>query len=153
MGVLLATSTSLVLDDPREEVGVHADADDASPHGLNELSGPLSKTLRPPTPQGYLTIGARRARDARLRALLAPIGEQLASCFGLQTERQDDAFGTAAESPTAVPSNLDNQVYPPAYPSLLRTYDFLLPTYDLLFATCDLLPATCDSPLTIHHLP
>ena len=38
----------------------------------------------PHTPQGYLGIEARRKRDARVRALLLPIAEQLAACFGLQ---------------------------------------------------------------------
>ena len=43
----------------------------------------------PHTPQGYLGIEARRKRDARVRALLLPIAEQLAACFGLQRAQRD----------------------------------------------------------------
>ena len=66
----------------------------------------------PHTPQGYLGIEARRKRDARVRALLLPIAEQLAACFGLQRTQRDDAFGTAAPdaADADVPSNLANQV-------------------------------------------
>ena len=53
------------------------------------LADCLALTRQPPTPQGYLGIEARRKRDARVRALLLPIAEQLAACFGLQRAQRD----------------------------------------------------------------
>ena len=54
------------------------------------LADCLALTRQPPTPQGYLRIDARRRRDARVHALLLPIAEQLAACFGLQRAQRDD---------------------------------------------------------------
>ena len=54
------------------------------------LADRLALTRHPPTPQGYVAIDARRTRDARVHALLLPIAEQLAACFGLQRAQRDD---------------------------------------------------------------
>ena len=45
---------------------------------------------QPLTPQRYLGIGVRRKRNSRVCALLLPIAEQLAACFGLQRAQRDD---------------------------------------------------------------
>ena len=61
------------------------------------LAGPLSRIMRPPAPQGYLSADARRARNARIHALLLPIADQLATCFGLQKTQQDFFLGQGLE--------------------------------------------------------
>ena len=71
------------------------------------LTGPLQRITRPACPSGYLPADARRARNARVRALLMPIAEQLAGVFGLQKLQNDFFLGHGLEE---VPSNLSNQV-------------------------------------------
>ena len=68
----------------------HLEAADAPLAECLRLPERLRKTRDPPTPQGYVGIEARRRRDARVRALLLPIAEQLAACFGLQRAQRDD---------------------------------------------------------------
>ena len=68
------------------------------------LAERLGLTRRPPTAQGYLRIEARRARDARVHALLLPIAERLALCFGLQRTQRDAAAAASATSAAAAAS-------------------------------------------------
>ena len=71
--------------------GVLAWAEHLEPEAADApLAERLRKTRDLPTPQGYVRIDARRRRDARVKELLLPIAEQLATCFGLQRAQRDD---------------------------------------------------------------